>query len=252
MTTDSNPVTTESTVSTESTLDLTQLPTVHPEWAHALAPVANVITDIGDKIIEAQKQGHRILPAPERIFYALRYPIAHTRVLILGQDPYPTPGNANGMAFSVEPGVNIPASLRNIYTEMADDLGITPPTHGDLSAWNNAGIMLLNRHLSVQAGASNSHADFGWDQVTDHIIDVLCEQHNNPNSPTRLVAILWGRHAQQAQPKLQAAGITCITSSHPSPLSAHRGFFGSRPFSRANEALLSEGAEPVEWTIPKA
>ena len=170
-------------------------------------------------------------------------PLEHVRVLIVGQDPYPTPGHPIGLSFAVDPHVRpVPRSLANIYRELADDLGITPPAHGDLTSWGANGIMLLNRVLTVQPGAPASHRGKGWEHVTDHAIRTLVARG------TPLVAILWGRDAQNLKPLLGDTPV--IESVHPSPLSASRGFFGSRPFSRANELLVAQGGEPVDWSLP--
>ncbi|MEX2328164.1 MAG: uracil-DNA glycosylase, partial [Nitriliruptoraceae bacterium] len=183
------------------------------------------------------------LPSGAQVFAAFATPPQDVRVLIVGQDPYPTPGHAIGLCFSVAPDVRpLPASLANIFREYRDDLGLDEPSSGDLTPWVQQGVFLLNRCLTVRPGAPASHRGRGWEEVTDAAIDVLVAR----DQP--LVAILWGRDAQQLQPRLQ--GVTCITSPHPSPMSASRGFFGSRPFSRANEALVAQGAQPVDWRLP--
>jgi uracil-DNA glycosylase len=165
------------------------------------------------------------------------------RVLIVGQDPYPTPGHPIGLSFAVDPHVRpVPRSLQNIYRELADDLGVATPTHGDLTSWSANGIMLLNRELTVRPGAPASHRGMGWEQVTDHAIRTLVAR------ATPLVAILWGRDAQGLKPLLGDTPV--IESVHPSPLSASRGFFGSRPFSRANAMLEAQGGLPVDWRLP--
>jgi uracil-DNA glycosylase len=164
-------------------------------------------------------------------------------VLVVGQDPYPTPGHPIGLSFAVERHVRpLPASLRNIYTELASDLGVTPPAHGDLTAWSERGVMLLNRSLTVRPGAPASHAGKGWEDVTACAIAAL-GQRGGP-----LVAVLWGRHAQSLKPML--GRVPYVESAHPSPLSAHRGFFGSRPFSRVDELLVAQGGEPMDWSLP--
>ena len=174
---------------------------------------------------------------------AFAAPLAEVRVLIVGQDPYPTPGHPIGLSFAVERDVRpIPRSLANIYRELDDDLGIPPVAHGDLSAWAEQGVMLLNRVLTVQAGASGSHRGKGWERVTEVAIQSLVER----GGP--LVAILWGRDAGSLRPMLGATPI--VASAHPSPLSASAGFFGSRPFSQANALLQEQGARPVDWRLP--
>ena len=170
-------------------------------------------------------------------------PLDRVRVLIVGQDPYPTPGHPIGLSFAVDPHVRpVPRSLQNIYRELADDLGVTPPAHGDLTHWAGNGIMLLNRVLTVQPGQPASHRGRGWEHVTDHAIRALVARRQP------LVAILWGRDAQNLRPLLGETPV--IESAHPSPLSASRGFFGSRPFSRANALLEAQGGEPVDWRLP--
>ena len=186
--------------------------------------------------------GRRYLPAGDRVLRAFTFPLADVRVLIVGQDPYPTPGHPIGLSFAVERDVRpVPRSLANIYKELHDDLGIAPAPHGDLTPWAEHGVMLLNRVLTVQAGASGSHRGKGWEAVTEAAIRALVAR----GGP--LVAILWGRDAANLKPLLGST--PTITSVHPSPLSAHNGFFGSRPFSRANELLVAQGAEPVDWRL---
>jgi len=216
---------------------------VGPGWAEALEPVAERIHALGDFLRAEQAQGRRFLPAGERIFAAFAQPLASVRVLIVGQDPYPTPGHPNGLCFSVAPDVSpLPASLRNIVAEYRDDLGLAAPSTGDLSPWAQRGVMLLNRVLTVQAGQPASHRGQGWEEVTEQAIRALVAR----DEP--LVAILWGRQARSLAPMLGAT--PTVQSPHPSPMSAHNGFFGSRPFSRANELLAAQGAEPVDWSLP--
>ena len=216
---------------------------VGPGWAEALAPVADDVAAMGDFLRAEQASGRRFLPRGEDVFAALRMPFEDVRVLVVGQDPYPTPGHPIGLAFAVAPDVRpLPKSLQNIYTELVDDLGVPPPTSGDLTPWVEQGVLLLNRSLTVRPHAPASHRDEGWERVTDHVVDALVAR-DRP-----LVALLWGRQAQSVQPRLD--GTPAITSAHPSPLSAHRGFFGSRPFSRANDLLVEQGAAPVDWRLP--
>lgn len=216
---------------------------VAPDWADALAPVADRITAMGAFLREELAAGRSYLPAGENVLRAFTRPLADVRVLIVGQDPYPTPGHAVGLSFSVARDVRpIPRSLQNIYTELSADLGIAPADHGDLSAWFERGVLLLNRCLTVRPGAPASHRGQGWEDVTDRAIEALVER----GGP--LVAILWGRDAQALTPRL--GQVPVIASAHPSPLSARSGFFGSRPFSRANDALTSQGAEPIDWRLP--
>jgi uracil-DNA glycosylase len=216
---------------------------VHPSWAEVLAPVEGQIAHMGQFLREEIAAGYTYLPAGDNIMRAFRQPLDSVRVLIVGQDPYPTPGHAVGLSFSVEPGVRpIPRSLQNIYREYSDDLGFPAPANGDLSAWERNGVCLLNRCLTVRPGKPASHRGKGWEAVTDQAIDALV----NRGGP--LVAILWGRDAQSLTPRL--GSIPVIASVHPSPMSADRGFFGSRPFSRANTLLTEAGAEPVDWKLP--
>ncbi|MEX0953150.1 MAG: uracil-DNA glycosylase [Nitriliruptoraceae bacterium] len=212
-------------------------------WARELEPVSDRIRAMGDLLRAEQAAGRPFLPSGAQVFAAFATPPQDVRVLIVGQDPYPTPGHPIGLCFSVAPDVRpLPASLANIFREYRDDLGLDEPSSGDLTPWVQQGVFLLNRCLTVRPGAPASHRGRGWEEVTDAAIDVLVAR----DQP--LVAILWGRDAQQLQPRLQ--GVTCITSPHPSPMSASRGFFGSRPFSRANEALVAQGAQPVDWRLP--
>lgn len=215
---------------------------VEPGWAAALGPVEPGIRALGDFLRAETAAGRPYLPAGDRVLRAFEYPLSDVRVLIVGQDPYPTPGHPVGLSFSVGPAVRpVPRSLQNIYRELHDDLGLPVPAHGDLSRWAEHGVMLLNRVLTVQAGVSGSHRGKGWEAVTEAAIRALVAR----GGP--LVAILWGRDAANLAPLLGSTPI--IRSAHPSPLSAHNGFFGSRPFSRANELLAAQGAEPVDWSL---
>lgn len=215
---------------------------IDPGWARALNPVEPVIRQMGDFLRAENAAGRGFLPAGEHVLAAFARPIGDVRVLIVGQDPYPTPGHAMGLSFAVQPDVRpIPRSLVNIYKELEADLGIPPAPHGDLRRWADAGVLLLNRSLTVQPGKPASHRGRGWEQVTDAAIDALVAR----DAP--LVAILWGRDAQALKPRLGQTPV--IESPHPSPLSASRGFFGSKPFSRANEILRQLGAEPVDWRL---
>lgn len=213
-----------------------------PGWAEALAPVEPKIRALGDFLRAENAAGRGYLPAGEHVLAAFTRPLENVRVLIVGQDPYPTPGHAMGLSFSVQPDVRpIPRSLVNIYKELEADLGIPPAPHGDLRAWADAGVLLLNRSLTVRPGAPASHRGKGWEDVTDAAIDALVAR----DAP--LVAILWGRDAQALKPRLGTTPV--VESAHPSPLSASRGFFGSRPFSRTNALLEQMGAEPVDWRV---
>ncbi len=215
---------------------------VDPGWAAALEPVAPQIARMGDFLRAEVAAGRPYLPAEPNVLRAFAAPLDDVKVLIVGQDPYPTPGHPVGLSFSVEPGVRpVPRSLQNIYQELRTDLCIPTPPHGDLTPWTRQGVMLLNRVLTVQAGASGSHRGKGWEQITEHAIRTLAAR----GGP--LVAVLWGRDAGTLRPLL--GDIPVIASAHPSPLSASAGFFGSRPFSRANELLVAAGADPVDWSL---
>jgi uracil-DNA glycosylase len=211
-------------------------------WAEALAPVADDIARMGDFLRAEVAAGRTYLPAGDLILRAFRQPFADVRVLIVGQDPYPTPGHPIGLCFAVDRDVRpIPKSLQNIYKELRTDLGVEPPPHGDLTAWTQHGVLLLNRSLTVRPGAPASHRGKGWERVTEQAIRALVAR----GGP--LVAILWGRDAQGLAPLL--GDVPRIESVHPSPLSASGGFFGSRPFSRANALLVEQGGEPVDWSL---
>ena len=215
---------------------------VDPSWARALAPVESTVHQIGARLREEVAAGRGYLPAGTDVLRAFTYPMDEVKVLIVGQDPYPTPGHPMGLSFSVQPGVRPPRSLENIFTELVSDLGVDRPTSGDLTPWSRQGVMLLNRVLTVRPGAPASHKGWGWETVTQRAIEALVERQ------APLVAILWGRPAQSLTPMLGSTPI--LASPHPSPLSASRGFFGSRPFSRANELLVEQGAAPVDWRLP--
>ncbi|MGZ9826917.1 uracil-DNA glycosylase [Tsukamurella ocularis] len=216
---------------------------VEAGWAEALAPVAAEIAAMGDFLRGEIAEERGYLPAGADVLRAFRQPFDDVRVLIVGQDPYPTPGHAVGLSFSVDPAVRpIPRSLQNIYREYCDDLELPMPANGDLSPWSEQGVLLLNRVLTVRPGTPASHRGKGWEKVTECAIDALVAR----DAP--LVAILWGRDAASLGPRL--GDVPRIESVHPSPLSASRGFFGSRPFSKANAALVELGAEPVDWRLP--
>lgn len=216
---------------------------VHPSWLPALTPVEPLITELGSFLREEVAAGRGYLPAGPHVLRAFEQPLDSIRVLIVGQDPYPTPGHAVGLCFSVAPEVRpIPRSLVNIYQEVGTDLGVAVPTTGDLTPWAERGVLLLNRVLTVRPGKPASHRGKGWEHVTAAAITALVER----GGP--LVAILWGRQARDLRPHLGSVPI--VESAHPSPLSAHSGFFGSRPFSRANALLVEQGAEPIDWSLP--
>ena len=213
-----------------------------PDWAEALEPVAADIEAMGQFLREEIAAGRSYLPAGDNILRAFAEPMADVKVLITGQDPYPTPGHPVGLSFSVAPDVRpLPRSLTNIFNELHADLGVPPSESGDLSPWAKQGVLLLNRVLTVRPGTPASHRGKGWEVVTEQAIRALAAR----DQP--LVAILWGRDAQGLKPML--GDIPTLESVHPSPLSASRGFFGSKPFSRANELLVAQGAEPVQWSL---
>ena len=212
------------------------------DWAAALAPVAGGLAEIAAMLDAERAAGAQVLPEPDRVLAAFARPLAEVRVLVVGQDPYPTPGHAIGLSFATAPEVRpLPASLRNIYRELHDDLGIAPAAHGDLTAWADRGVLLLNRVLTVRAGEAGSHRGRGWEAVTEQAIRALA-QRGGP-----LVAVLWGNDARKLKPLL--AGVPIIESAHPSPLSASRGFFGSRPFSRVDDALRAQSAPAIDWRL---
>lgn len=215
---------------------------IAPDWAEALAPVEDRIHALGDFLRAEVAAGHGFLPAGRDVLRAFTRPLADVRVLLVGQDPYPNPGHPVGLSFSVAPDVRpLPPSLRNVFAELHTDCGIAPAASGDLTPWFEQGVLLLNRVLTVRPGASGSHRGKGWEEVTSRAIEALVER----GGP--LVAILWGRDAQSLAPAL--GGTPIVASAHPSPMAARAGFFGSRPFSRTNAALIAQGAEPIDWDL---
>jgi uracil-DNA glycosylase len=216
---------------------------VAADWAEALAPVEDVIERMGAFLREEVAAGRTYLPSGDRILRAFERPLADVRVLVVGQDPYPTPGHAVGLSFSVAPDVRpLPRSLVNIFRELHDDLAVDPPSSGDLTPWADQGVLLLNRVLTVAPGAAGSHRGRGWEAVTECAINALAKR----GGP--LAAILWGRDAQSLKPML--GPVPWVESPHPSPLSASRGFFGSRPFSRVNDLLVRQGGSALDWRLP--
>lgn len=215
---------------------------VAPDWAEALAPVEPTIAAMGQFLREEIRAGRRYLPHGDHILRAFQRPLAEVRVLVVGQDPYPTPGHPVGLSFSVARDVRpLPRSLVNIYRELNTDLGHPAPEHGDLTAWADQGVLLLNRVLTVSPGVAGSHRGRGWEAVTERAITVLAER----GGP--IAAILWGRDAQSLKPML--GSVPWVESAHPSPLSAARGFFGSRPFSRVDDLLERQGGSAVNWRL---
>jgi uracil-DNA glycosylase len=216
---------------------------IDPGWARALGPAEPDLLAAEAFLDEEEAAGHQVLPARAHVLRAFRTPFESVRVVLIGQDPYPTPSHPIGLAFAVERHVRpLPRSLVNVYRERESDLGIPPAAHGDLSAWADRGVLLLNRVLTVRAGASGSHSRKGWEAVTARAVRALADR----GAP--LVAVLWGRQAQALGPLL--GNVPRIESAHPSPLSARNGFFGSRPFSRADALLTAQGAQALDWSLP--
>ncbi|TCU84822.1 uracil-DNA glycosylase [Curtobacterium sp. PhB191] len=215
---------------------------VDPGWASALAPVEADVHRMGAWLRDETAAGRTYLPAGADVLRAFTTPFDAVKVLVVGQDPYPTPGNPIGLSFAVDPAVRpVPRSLANIYKELSADVGVTPPAHGDLRAWSDQGVLLLNRVLTVRAGDAGSHRGKGWEAVTDQAVRALVARG------TPLVAVLWGAQAASVRPLLGDTPV--VASAHPSPLSASRGFFGSRPFSQVNALLQEQGAAPVDWSL---
>jgi uracil-DNA glycosylase len=209
-----------------------------------LEPVSGQVAQLGDFLRTEVAEGRGYLPAGANVLRAFTFPFDDVRVLIVGQDPYPTPGHAVGLSFSVAAQVRpLPRSLENIFAEYGSDLGLPKPSNGDLTPWSRQGVMMLNRVLTVRPGTPASHRGKGWEAVTECAIRALVGR------PQPLVAILWGRDASTLKPML-GPNCAAIESAHPSPLSASRGFFGSKPFSRANELLAAAGADPIDWRLP--
>lgn len=214
-----------------------------PGWAAALEPVLPALAAVDSFLSAEITAGRNYLPASQEVLAAFSRPFQAVRVLIVGQDPYPTPGHAMGLSFSVRPDVHpLPRSLSNIFQELTEDLGGSSPSSGDLRPWADRGVLMLNRVLTVRPGEPGSHRAKGWEPITEQAIRALVAREQP------LVAILWGRQAQSLAPIL--ASVPTLCAAHPSPLSASRGFFGSRPFSRANALLAEQGAGPIDWTLP--
>lgn len=219
-------------------------PDIHPSWHPILQPVAADLTQLMAQLHARGAAGEPIEPDSANVFRAFRMPFDEVKVLIVGQDPYPTPGHAVGLSFALHPDVRpLARSLVNIYAELHDDLGIPPAASGDLSAWESQGVMLLNRVLTVTAHQAGSHRKIGWEKVTETAIAALAQR------PTPLVAILWGNQARSLRQWFTAPTTLVLEAPHPSPLSARRGFFGSRPFSQTNDFLHHHGLEPIDWAI---
>ena len=220
------------------------------DWAQALASSEPDLHRLAADLEAERQAGHAVLPAPENILRAFSRPLAGVKVLMLGQDPYPTPGHAVGLSFSVDRPVRpLPRSLGNIYKELDADLGLPPSAHGDLSAWADQGVLLLNRVLTVRAGEAGSHRRRGWERITELAVQAVAGRRLPDGGRAPLVAVLWGRDARSVLPLLGDTPV--VESAHPSPLSASRGFFGSRPFSRTNALLEQQGARPVDWRLDR-
>lgn len=222
-------------------------PNIHSSWHPILAPVAAELTELLDQLRARRDAGEPIEPQPENVLRAFRMPFHDVKVLVVGQDPYPTPGHAVGLSFALHPDVRpIARSLANIFTELHNDLGIPPATSGDLSTWEKQGVMLLNRVLTVTAHRAGSHRNIGWENITQTAIAALAQR------PTPLVAMLWGRQARSLAPWFTAPTTLVLEAPHPSPLAARRGFFGSRPFSQTNDFLVQHGLAPIDWSTQPA
>ena len=215
---------------------------VEPGWAKALDPVAGQVAAMGDFLRAEVAAGRTYLPSGANVLRAFQQPFDQVRVLIMGQDPYPTPGHAVGLSFAVAPEVRpLPGSLINVFQEYQRDLDLPAPANGDLTPWTRHGVLLLNRALTTAPRQPAAHRGKGWEAVTEQAIRALVARG------TPLVAVLWGRDARNLRPLL--GDVPCVESAHPSPMSADRGFFGSRPFSRANELLVRQGAQPIDWRL---
>ena len=215
---------------------------VHPSWLPVFEDLSTEIAHVSDFLELEMAAGRQWLPEPSQVLRAFNQPLDHVKVVILGQDPYPTPGHSVGLAFCVAPEVALPRSLVNIFRELQSDLGVDSPASGDLTPWAKQGVLLLNSVLTVGSGASGSHRGKGWEPITSAVIAALI---NRPEASP--VAILWGKDAQSYGSDFDSRFV--ISSPHPSPLSARRGFFGSKPFSRTNELLRQQGLTPIEWDL---
>lgn len=224
--------------------ELAQRDLIDSSWVEILSPVQGTLAEIALRLEREVADGHQIFPTPQHIMRAFTTPFESVKVVILGQDPYPTPGDAMGLSFSVAPEhLTLPRSLKNIFSELQTDFGCDVPANGDLSPWTQQGVMMLNRVLTVRTGEAGSHRGIGWELVTQQALKAL-----NSRTGTPLVAVLWGNDAIGAKEFLSNAVV--IESAHPSPLSSNRGFFGSKPFSKVNKALAELGQEPINWALP--
>jgi uracil-DNA glycosylase len=223
-----------------------KLPALPPSWQDALAPAfASDSYQALETFLAAERAGHQVFPPEEDVFNALVYtPLEEVKVLLLGQDPYHDDGQAHGLCFSVRPGVKPPPSLMNMFKELQSDLGLSPPGHGSLEAWARQGVLLLNAVLTVRAHEPNSHKDKGWEKLTDAVIQAVSAKKEP------VVFVLWGGYAKKKAKLIDAKRHTVILGTHPSPLSASQGFFGSKPYSTINEALRKHGNAPIDWQLP--
>jgi uracil-DNA glycosylase len=220
---------------------------LEPSWAAALADELSTpwMDELRAFLVVERAAGHAVYPPMPQLFNAFaRTPFDAVRVVVVGQDPYHGAGQAMGLSFSVPRGVPVPPSLRNMFAEIEDELGIPRPSHGDLTYWADQGVLLLNTSLTVRANEAGSHAGRGWERLTDAAIQALAEAREG------LVFLLWGSHARRKAAMIDPARHLVLEAPHPSPLSAHRGFFGSAPFSRTNAALAEAGRDPIDWSIP--
>ena len=217
---------------------------IHPSWVEPLSPAQESLDLVAEFIEQELVAGRQVFPLQQNIMRAFKVPFEQIKVVIVGQDPYPTPGDAVGLSFSVAPERSqLPRSLKNIFKEMQSDLDFEQPSSGDLSPWVTQGVLLLNRVLTVRSGEAGSHRGIGWEQVTEQALRALNGREDKP-----LIAVLWGNDAIASKDFLSNAVV--IESAHPSPLSASRGFFGSKPFSRVNRVLTELGQNPIRWSLP--
>lgn len=217
-------------------------PDIDPSWHPALEPVAAQLHHVMAQLQARRDDGEYIEPQPEDVLRVLRMPLDQVKVLLVGQDPYPTPGHAVGLSFALDPAVRpIARSLTNIFAELRDDLGIEPASSGDLSSWEAQGVFLLNRVLTVTAHDAGSHRKIGWEPITEAVVQALATRN------TPLAVLLWGGQARTLAPLFMAQNTLVVESAHPSPLSARRGFFGSKPFSQTNAFLKNHGLAPIDW-----
>lgn len=217
-------------------------PDIHSSWHPVLEPVAERLHSLMAQLQRRRADGERIEPPPGQVLRVFRMPLGDVKVLMVGQDPYPTPGHAVGLSFALDPQVRpLARSLTNIFAELHADLGIAPASSGDLSGWESQGVFLLNRVMTVTAHAAGSHKNLGWEVITDAVVGALAIRG------TPLVVILWGRQARSLAPLFTAPNTLVLESAHPSPLSARRGFFGSKPFSQTNQFLAAHGVQPIDW-----